>query len=129
MFDIVVTEDGVRGDCESLQQFSQLGFAARTRYEITGNNDEVGIGRGRPTEGALNSAFAARRHSQVAVGQVQDPKPRETVGELRNRELEPPEAQPAGLEPAPAQRYGCNTSGACEPAAFHGTALVSACPA
>ena len=123
----MVAKHRIGGDRESFEQLPQPGFATRTRNEITGDDDEVEIARGGPVERALNSSFAAGRHAEMEVGQMKDAKPREGIVELRNGELEAPDAQPACLEPTPTQRYGSSGS-ACEPASPHSTSIVSADP-
>ena len=88
---------------EAVEEAAQLRLAARPGEQVAGDADEVGTPLGHPVDGARDGDGAARRHAEVEVGEVRDPKAVELGREPFDRHVEDARPQPAGLEPAVGQ--------------------------
>ena len=110
MLDVVISEHRIAAVAELLEQRAQQPLAARPRDEVAGDENEVGLARARPFHRAPNGTRAARRETEMEVREVHDPQAGELRLEPRDRQVDPREPDPTGLEPTPGEPAGCEAS-------------------
>ena len=86
------------------EQREQLLLRARSREQVAGDADEIGLPLRDPVDRALDRAHTARRHAEVEVREMRDAQTVELRRQPRQRQLADAQPHPARLEPCVGSR-------------------------